>query len=412
MKKKVLSTVVATAMLVGLALPTLNASAAPTTDVGTARTEYAQLTDKINELNEQVQKIDAQISPLVTKMDANQKQISSIKLDIDSTNKQIVLAKADIKKQEDVLGQRLNAVYKSGGETSYLAVIFSSRNVGDLISNIQAAKKVINIDQDLVKQLNDKKAELDQKVKSLQDKNDEIVKINNDISKQKAELDTKKSQEQVLVDQAKAEQQQFDSTYLAPAEREIVRALTNKATDASLSSTEIQTTINELRTIRDNQLKSPEVKNEVNTAIETAKVNYKTAAAKETAAAKQSTATASRGTTVPGNVQAVINEAYNQIGKDYVWGATGPDTFDCSGLTSYCYRVAAGINIGRDTYAQINSGREVSYSELQPGDLIFPHSGHVGIYIGNGQMIHAPQTGEKVQIAPVYKFWRARRIIG
>ena len=100
-----------------------------------------------------------------------------------------------------------------------------------------------------------------------------------------------------------------------------------------------------------------------------------------------------------------------QLGKPYVYGATGPSTFDCSGLTSYVYRNALGIEIGRTTYEQINSGVEVSQSELKVGDLVFPHAGHVGIYIGNGQMIHAPQTGDVVKIAPVYRFWRARRIV-
>ena len=77
----------------------------------------------------------------------------------------------------------------------------------------------------------------------------------------------------------------------------------------------------------------------------------------------------------------------------------------------HIYITALGIEIGGTTYDQINSGIEVSYSELQPGDLVFPHSGHVGIYIGGGQMIHAPHTGDVVKVASVYKFWRARRIV-
>ena len=66
---------------------------------------------------------------------------------------------------------------------------------------------------------------------------------------------------------------------------------------------------------------------------------------------------------------------------------------------------------GRTTYEQINDGREVSRENLQPGDLIFPSEHHVAIYIGNGQMIHAPHTGDNVKIASVYSFWRARRIL-
>ncbi|MFE9818631.1 NlpC/P60 family protein [Streptomyces sp. NPDC005773] len=94
--------------------------------------------------------------------------------------------------------------------------------------------------------------------------------------------------------------------------------------------------------------------------------------------------------------------AYTALGKPYVWGATGPSSFDCSGLTQAAYR-SAGVSLPRTTYTQINAGRRVSRSELAPGDLVFFYSGitHVGLYIGNGQMIHAPRPGAPVRIAPI-----------
>nr|WP_168510431.1 C40 family peptidase [Streptomyces sp. S1D4-11]QIY97795.1 NlpC/P60 family protein [Streptomyces sp. S1D4-11] len=97
-----------------------------------------------------------------------------------------------------------------------------------------------------------------------------------------------------------------------------------------------------------------------------------------------------------------IAYAYGKLGSPYVWGATGPDAFDCSGLAQAAYR-AAGISLPRTTYAQINAGRRVSRSELLPGDLVFFYSGisHVGIYVGNGQMIHAPNPSAPVRLAPV-----------
>ena len=108
---------------------------------------------------------------------------------------------------------------------------------------------------------------------------------------------------------------------------------------------------------------------------------------------------------------ALINYAMRFIGVPYVWGGTTPSGFDCSGFTQYVFGHAAGIGLGRTTYEQINDGREVSRENLQPGDLIFPSEHHVAIYIGNGQMIHAPHTGDNVKIASVYSFWRARRIL-
>ncbi|MFF5702415.1 NlpC/P60 family protein [Streptomyces sp. NPDC012794] len=94
--------------------------------------------------------------------------------------------------------------------------------------------------------------------------------------------------------------------------------------------------------------------------------------------------------------------AYGAIGKPYVWGATGPGSFDCSGLTQAAWR-AAGVALPRTTYTQINAGRRVSRDQLAPGDLVFFYSGvtHVGMYVGNGQMIHAPRPGSTVRLAPV-----------
>ncbi|MEU6920691.1 NlpC/P60 family protein [Streptomyces sp. NPDC046631] len=99
---------------------------------------------------------------------------------------------------------------------------------------------------------------------------------------------------------------------------------------------------------------------------------------------------------------AAVAFAYGALGKPYVWGATGPSSFDCSGLTQAAWR-SAGVSLPRTTYTQINAGRRVSRSELAPGDLVFFFSGisHVGLYIGNGQMIHAPRPGAPVRIAPI-----------
>ncbi|MCC0096441.1 C40 family peptidase [Streptomyces flavotricini] len=94
--------------------------------------------------------------------------------------------------------------------------------------------------------------------------------------------------------------------------------------------------------------------------------------------------------------------AYGAIGKPYVWGATGPGSFDCSGLTQAAWR-SAGVSLPRTTYTQINAGQRVSRDQLAPGDLVFFYSGvtHVGLYIGNGQMIHAPRPGSTVRVAPI-----------
>ncbi|EOS8041244.1 C40 family peptidase [Enterococcus faecium] len=107
--------------------------------------------------------------------------------------------------------------------------------------------------------------------------------------------------------------------------------------------------------------------------------------------------------------QAIVREAFKHLGKPYVWGAKGPNTFDCSGLTYYVYMKATGHYIGGWTGEQQYAGTQIPVSQAQPGDLVFwgPSSGvthHVGIYIGNGQFIHAPQPGDKVRVTSVSDF--------
>lgn len=113
---------------------------------------------------------------------------------------------------------------------------------------------------------------------------------------------------------------------------------------------------------------------------------------KEPAPAKASVGSSSKG-------QALVNEAEKYIGTKYVYGGSSPSGFDCSGLVQYVCR-KQGISVGRSSRDQFNNGVAVSRSELQPGDLVFfKRNGtisHVGIYAGNGQMIHSPQTGKTV----------------
>ncbi|EKO1913307.1 SH3 domain-containing protein [Clostridium botulinum] len=106
----------------------------------------------------------------------------------------------------------------------------------------------------------------------------------------------------------------------------------------------------------------------------------------------------------------VISYARQYLGTPYVWGGTSPNGFDCSGFVQYVYRNAAGISLPRDTYGQIGAGSRVSQDQLQPGDLVFPDAGHVGIYIGGGQMIHSPKSGDVVKISSVWSFYAGVRI--
>lgn len=100
--------------------------------------------------------------------------------------------------------------------------------------------------------------------------------------------------------------------------------------------------------------------------------------------------------------QRAVDAAMSKRGSPYVYGDEGPNSFDCSGLTSWAYN-QAGISIPRSSRAQSTYGTPVSQSQLAPGDLVFFYSpvSHVGMYIGNGQMVHAPQSGDVVKVASV-----------
>ncbi|MCB0939326.1 MAG: C40 family peptidase [Mycobacterium sp.] len=93
-----------------------------------------------------------------------------------------------------------------------------------------------------------------------------------------------------------------------------------------------------------------------------------------------------------------VRAALSRLGCPYVWGATGPDRFDCSGLVKWAY-AQAGVSLDRTTYDQINDGVPVARSQVRPGDLVFPHAGHVQLAIGDNMVVEAPHAGADVRIS-------------
>lgn len=115
-----------------------------------------------------------------------------------------------------------------------------------------------------------------------------------------------------------------------------------------------------------------------------------------------STSASSTSSSGSGKGADIITFAKKYLGLPYVWGGTTTKGFDCSGFTQYCYKQVAGIDITRTTYTQINSGTVIGQSSAKAGDLFFPHSGHVGLYMGDGNVIHSPKTGDVIKISPVW----------
>lgn len=424
MKKKIISTVLAATMTFGVGHSVF---ATPLTDdqkqqMEQSQDKYADINSKIRELEDKIDGLSAKIEPLFFQVEKNKEEISKTEESISTVKVQIEESKKKIEKQQEVLGQRIRATYKSGGQANYLTALLDSNGIGDFLSRVQAISKVMGMDKQVIDELTSEKEKLDSQVKELEDKTAELNKLNSETQSKIDELNKMKSEQEGAIKDMKAEQEKVVGE-LAPLERQLIEPWTSKINSNS-SVNDLNQAVTALRGLR-NQIKTPEVDSEAVQAIEKAKDLIETKKAEEAVSSAPNrggdvnsggSSSSNSGSTVAppseGAASAVVSYAYQFIGRPYVFGATGPDSFDCSGFTSYVYRNAVGREITRTTYTQINQGRPVSRDQLQPGDLVFTNGvGHVGIYVGGGQMIHAARPGVGVIVGPIYNFSSARRIL-
>jgi peptidoglycan DL-endopeptidase CwlO len=113
----------------------------------------------------------------------------------------------------------------------------------------------------------------------------------------------------------------------------------------------------------------------------------------------------------PTVAQVALERALAMRGVPYVYGGSTPSGFDCSGLVRYAYR-GAGITLAHSSYAQWDAGWRVRRRALRPGDLVFFGMGHVGLYVGGGRFVHAPETGRVVSVNRIDRGWYARTFSG
>ena len=422
MKKKVLSALLTATLIFSTVMPVF---ATPNEEVIENQAKYDELTAKIDEITAQVYALNAEIEPLIETIENNKSEVEEIKIEVENTEKEIETTKVDIEKSEEVLGKRIREFYKSGGQVNYLTLLFSAESFNDLISKIDSTTRIVNIDKELIAELEEKKANLNEKVTVLEERKAEVIKLTEESEAALAELNTKKAEQENAIEQLNAEQEEFEKNYLSVSERKLV-AHQQSVLETSNDKNELQAAIDQLTSIRDNQIKSEIVKQEISDSIYYGTIKLeeiieaeeaKEAEEAAKAAAQQQISSPNRGEITSGTASsasgnAIVSYAYNFIGTPYVYGATGPDTFDCSGFTSYVYANAAGINITRTTYSQMGVGTPVSYDQLQPGDLVFTYGGdHVGIYVGGRQYIHAPQPGDSVKVGNITSFYCARRVL-
>ncbi len=389
--KKLISVLVATGIILGTTSPAI---ANPNSTVNKRKAELQQNKDALKnaqqkklDLEEEIQKLDGKIEGLMRESGNIKTKIASTEKSIEATKKQLEEAKKELDKQQAIYNQRVRNMYINGAD-SYLEVLLDSEDFSDLISRVDMIKSIVTSDKKIISELDAKKEEVNSKKLALDTEKQKLVALKSENENKLAKMDeNKKEQEKVLVKWRQEEDKYKDKV----EDSQKMLADAKRAVELAMASS------NESRPSRGGGYTGGSSNSSSNSG--------------SNSGSSSNSGSGSSNVVVPGSSvgAAAVNEAMKHLGTAYVYGAAGPSNFDCSGLVQYSY-AKVGVSLPRTTFAQINVGIPVSRDQLQVGDLVFPHTGHVGIYVGNGQMIHAPHTGDHVKISPVYKFYAGRRI--
>lgn len=312
--------------------------------------DLAAVKQKQSELESKISMLDNDIQTIMAKVANNKKDITAKQTEIKNTKQEIAKQEAEIKTEEELYGNRLRAMYM-GGPTSYIEMIMGSKDFGDFISRITNCQTIIEYDTKLIGEFKAKEAKLNASKEQLEKENQALLALQKENETKLSDLKKQKADQAPLLAELKALETKY-STQLATS------------TPAGLL------------------------------------------------ALAQSSASNSRGSTGVSSSD-IINYASQFLGVPYVWGGTSPSGFDCSGLVQYVYG-HFGISLPRVARDQQDVGLKVTRDQLQPGDLVFfgDPAHHVGIYVGNGMMLHAPHTGDVVRIGPLSSdFVYGRRVL-
>jgi len=408
LKKRLLAVVIAASII---SSQTVVALAEPATQqqIEESKTQLNSIEQKIADLEEKTQILDQEIMATQDTINKNNADIDALNKQIEETKKQIEKLKEEVKQKQELFDKRMKAIYKSGGQNSYLSILVESKGFSDFVARAQAVSKLLGMDKKIIDDLQVKEKEFNDTKKSLDDKNAQLLDLKKQNEAKMAELQNKKKDQDAIVQATRAERAKI-AVDLDTKEMSVVQFPIDVINNSSSSDSEITNSINTLVKLRSN-IVSTNVDKKIESAINKGKDILNSRAEQKRAADEAARRAAENSSNNNNNNSSgsgsaskpvnpappsrgdgqgsasatnLINYAYQFLGIPYVWGGTTPSGFDCSGFTSYVYR-AFGYNIGRTTYDQINVGTPVSRDQLKPGDLVFPNAGHVGIYIGNGQ---------------------------
>lgn len=348
-------------------------------DVASDKAKIQQVQTQRNDLENKIGMMDHQIETIMSKISSNEKTITITQKAIKENEISIVKAEDNIKEEQLLFDKRMRVMYMNGS-SGYIDVILDSTDISDLISRLEDIKTIIKFDQNVINDLKTKQAAIALKKVELATENTTLLSLRDDNKKKLDTLTKQKSDQTVLVAQLNAQEKQYGEQLVT--DEAIAARQVAEARQAVIAA----------------QHASAEKK--AAAARQAIAANQAALAASQAAAANQSSETnqVSQSTTSFSS-NAVLAYASTFLGVPYVWGGTSPSGFDCSGFTQYVF-AHFGVNLPRVSEDQQNVGILVSRNNLQPGDLVFfgTPAHHVGIYVGNGNMINAPHTGAVLRI--------------
>jgi cell wall-associated NlpC family hydrolase len=370
-------------LLCTLALASLAAAAARAHSTPQIRAQQSHEKAVLGEINT----IGRNLETVVQEYDGAQLELQRVKASLRRNEFALHVAKGNLRAAQKRLMSRVYSLYVNGAPST-IDVIAGAKSLSQMIDRAESAQVLSNQDAALGEQ---------------------AVRFEHNVQHRQQQLTKLKHEREATV------------ASLAAKRSEINSALARQK--QLLAS--IHTTIQQLQqqeAAREARLRA-EAEARLRQEIAARKAAAAQAAAAQSAPAPQapSTSTASGGVVPPpvsvppanpgiGHPQAA-SIALRYLGVPYVWGGSSPSGFDCSGLVMYVY-AQLGISLPHYTVAQWSATQPVSMSQIQPGDLVFFDGlGHVGIYIGNGQFVHAPHTGTVVQIASLSGYW-ASALVG
>lgn len=339
----------------------------------------------------ELQSIGAQLEDAQYRLSECQAELAATEEQIAVTQDTIAQRQAELSEAQDVLAERMRASY-TAGSTEMLDVLLNSTSFDDFVSRVYYTGKVSDADAAAIQDVKDIKAQLEQEEAALE--------------AQKAQQEQLVAEQQELTDSLAATQDYYES-YTAGLSAQVTQLMEQAAAELAAAQQAEYEAAQAAAAAAAAQAAAEQG------ASSSGGSDYSSDSGSSSGGSDYSSGSGSSsggGSSYSGgnHVYSVADIAAGYIGVPYVWGGTDPSGFDCSGLAQYCYAMA-GYSIGRTTYDQIANiqarGQMVyDMSQLQPGDLVFPHSGHVGIYVGGGSMIHAPYPGTSVQYSGVYQF--------